>query len=88
MRARSCVGYFDHYFGEVGVRRDEPGTAWASGGTVYELEWPEVTARCESRGNLRTDANTWRMELELKVYENGELLAERRWEEEVPRHLQ
>ena len=82
------VGYFDHYFGEVGVRRDEPGTAWASGGTVYELEWPEVTARCESRGNLRTDANTWRMELELKVYENGELLAERRWEEEVPRHLQ
>jgi hypothetical protein len=80
--------YYDHYFGEVGVKGADPGTAWASGGTVYELGWPEVTARCESRGSLRTGASAWRLEMELKVFENGDLIAERRWEQELPRHLQ
>jgi len=69
-------------------RGAEPGIAWAQGGTTYELAWPEVAVRAESRGSLRTDASTWYLELELKVFENGELIAERSWERSTPRHLQ
>jgi hypothetical protein len=47
-----------------------------------------VTVRTESRGSLRTDRETWRLELELDVYEDGELIAQRRWDREIPRHLQ
>ena len=84
----SGVEILDSYGGEVGVRGAEPGIAWARGGTTYELAWPEVAVRAESRGTLRTDASTWYLELELKVFENGELIAERSWERTAPRHLQ
>jgi predicted acyl esterase len=86
--ATGGVETMDAYGGEVGVRGREPGIAWARGGTTYELAWPEVTVRTESRGTLRTDAGTWYLELELKVFENGELIAERSWERTAPRHLQ
>ena len=82
------VDIMDAYGGEVGVRSHESAVAWARGGTTYELTWPEVSVRTESRGTLRTDAKTWYLKLELDVYENGELLASRRWERTAPRHLQ
>jgi hypothetical protein len=82
------VEILDIYGGEVGVRAHEPGVAWATGGTAFELAWPAVTVRTESRGTLRTDARRWVLELELDVYEDGELIRERRWEREVARHLQ
>jgi predicted acyl esterase len=86
--SKDGIGVFDAYEGEVGVRPDEPGVAWARGGTIYELSWPEVTARTESRGTLRTDRDAWYLDLELDVYEDGEAIARRRWERRVPRHLQ
>jgi predicted acyl esterase len=82
------VEILDGYGGEVGVRGGEPGIAWARGGTTYELGWPEVTVRTESRGSLRTDAGTWYLELELEVFENGVPIAHRRWERSALRHLQ
>jgi hypothetical protein len=87
-QASNGAGVLDRYGGEVGVRADDPGTAWAIGGTTYELTWPEATVRSESRGSLRTDRDTWRLELEVDVYEDGEHLFRRRWERELPRHLQ
>ena len=81
------LGYFDRYGGEIVVSIDEPGQARATGGTVYELSWPEVTARTESRGTLRSDATTWYLELELEVQSNGETIAQRRWEHTLPRDL-
>jgi hypothetical protein len=87
-QASTGAGVLDRYGGEVGVSWDDPGNAWATGGTTYELTWPEVTVRTESRGSLRTDRETWRLELELDVYEDGELIAQRRWDREIPRHLQ
>jgi hypothetical protein len=79
---------YDRYGGEVGVSWDDPGTAWAVGGTTYELTWPEATVRTESRGSLRTDRDTWRLELELEVFEDDEPRFRRRWEREISRHLQ
>jgi hypothetical protein len=90
VRGQAALGCetFDAYGGEVGVSRDDPAQAWGTGGTTFELAWPEVTVRCESRGTLRTDRETWSLELELDVYEDGALIRQRRWERTVPRHLQ
>jgi hypothetical protein len=87
-QASNGAQVLDRYGGEVGVRWDDPGDAWAVGGTTYELTWPEVTVRTESRGSLRTDRDTWRLTLELDVSQDGVPLFHRRWEREVPRHLQ
>ena len=90
VRGQGAIGVEirDAYGGEVGVRGREPGVAWARGGTTYELVWPQVTVRTESRGMLRTDASTWYLELELDVFEDGVRIAERRWERTAGRHLQ
>jgi hypothetical protein len=81
------LDYVDRYGGEVVVSIHEPGRARATGGTVYELTWPEVTARTESRGTLRSDATTWYLELELEVQADGETIARRRWDRTLPRDL-
>jgi len=81
------LDYLDRYGGEVVVSIDEPGDARATGGTVYELTWPEVSARTESRGTLRSDATTWYLEMELEVQADGETIARRRWERTLPRDL-
>jgi len=78
----------DAFRGEVGVNRGRPGDAWARGEGVLELAWPDVTVRSEARGTLRTDRDTWFLELALDVYEGGELLRQRRWERTAARHLQ
>jgi predicted acyl esterase len=79
--------YYDEYGGEIVASIDEPGNAHATGGTVYELGWPEVRVRTESKGTLRSDATTWYLELDLEVQENGETIATRRWERTIPRDL-
>jgi hypothetical protein len=78
----------DRYGGDIRVQSDRPGLAAASGGVSFELSWPEVTVRTASRGTLRTDETTWRLELELEVSENGNVIRTRRWERTVPRDLQ
>jgi hypothetical protein len=65
----------------------DPGRAWASGATSFELAFPEVTVRTASRGTLRTDDGLWHLTLELDVFEGDTLLAQRRWERTVPRDL-
>jgi hypothetical protein len=74
--------------GEVGVCPDEPGVAWVSSQTDYEIAWPEVTARAHARLELRSDASTYRFALTVDIDEDGERLASRRWTREVPRKLQ
>lgn len=78
----------DGYAGEIGVHRDQPGDAWATGSVWFELVWPEATVRTRSRGELRTDSDTWHLTLELEVLQDGEPVTGRRWERHVPRRLQ
>jgi predicted acyl esterase len=78
----------DAYRGEVGVRWNEPGIAWARGEASFEIAFPEATVRTESRGELRTDAGTWTLWLELDVYDGAELISQRRWDRTLPRDLQ
>jgi hypothetical protein len=74
--------------GAVGVSTDDPGRAWARGTYRYELSWPEATVRAEARGELRSDATTWSLSIELDVSEDGEVRWQRRWDRTIPRHLQ
>ena len=57
-------------------------------GAELELGWAEATVRAESRTVLRSDPETWHLEIDLEVYDGEELIAERRWERRVPRDLQ
>ena len=74
--------------GEVGVRPEEPGEAWVASHTDYEIAWPEVTARAHATLQLRSDAATYRLELQVEVDEDGERIATRRWARTAPRTLQ
>ncbi|HXF73220.1 MAG TPA: hypothetical protein VNO79_11490, partial [Actinomycetota bacterium] len=74
--------------GGITVSTVDPGRAVAQGRYRYEVTWPEATVRAEATAALRSDARTYRLELELVVHEDGREIARRRWEREVPRHLQ
>ncbi|HWO71067.1 MAG TPA: CocE/NonD family hydrolase [Actinomycetota bacterium] len=74
--------------GHITVSTVDPGQAVAQGRYRYEVAWPEATVRTEATGTLRSDVRTYRLELELVVLEDGREIARRRWEREVPRHLQ
>ena len=74
--------------GRITVSTVDPGQTVAQGRYRYEIAWPEATVRAEASGTLRSDPRTYRLELELVVLEDGREIARRRWEREVPRHLQ
>jgi predicted acyl esterase len=78
----------DRYHGEIRVRWPEPGRCTATAGAELELAWPEATVRSESRTVLRSDPETWHLEIELDVFDGDERIARRRWERTIPRDLQ
>jgi uncharacterized protein len=78
----------EHYAGEVGVSIDSPGDSWARASIDFELTWPEAACASHLDFNLRSTSDTYDVELRLTVRENDELLAERAWQESIPRHLQ
>jgi predicted acyl esterase len=78
----------DHYWGEITAGRYVPGNSRASAGASLVLAWDEASVRTESRATLRSDPESWHLEIELQVYDGDELIAERRWERTTPRDLQ
>jgi predicted acyl esterase len=80
--------FTDRYEGTVAVSTEDPGEARAEGRVSYEIEWSEATVRTEVRQSFTSDAETYHLELELDVSENGEPRWSRRWERQIPRQLQ
>ncbi|MGE5459463.1 MAG: CocE/NonD family hydrolase [Solirubrobacterales bacterium] len=74
--------------GRITVSTVDPGRASAEGRARFELTWPEAAVGTEAVGSLRTDTETYHLELELTVREDGEEIARRHWERRIPRHLQ
>jgi hypothetical protein len=74
--------------GTIGVSTSDPGNAWASGGSMFEIRFPEATVRTRSRGTLRSTRQDWELELELEVAEGGEVWHRERWHRTIPRALQ
>ena len=80
--------YRDRYEGVVGVSPDDPGVAFAEGEGEFEIAFPEATVRTASRVRLDSDAETYRLSIELTAFEDGRERFRKRWERTIPRELQ
>ena len=79
------------YEGLVGVADSNPGRAWATARTRYEIAWPEATVRTEAHLHLRSTASTYHVLVEVVASEDGADgigHVERRFERRIPRRLQ
>jgi len=79
------------YDGLVGVAHSQPGRAWASARTRYEIAWPEATVRTEAHLRFRSTASTYHVLVEVVAAEDGPDgigHVERRFERRIPRRLQ
>ena len=81
----------ERYDGEVGVSRDDPGDAWARATSRYRIAWPDVAVVTEARLDLRSDAETYHLAIDVVAEEEGDGgigRIERRFERTIPRRLQ
>ena len=81
----------EHYDGEVGASRNEPGNAWARAETRYRIEWPEATVATEARLDFRSDSDAYYVVVDVVAEEEGTGgigRIERRFERTIPRRLQ
>jgi putative CocE/NonD family hydrolase len=76
------------YWGTVGVSTDDPGRAFVDSGASYELRFPEATVRTESRMRIDSDAESYRVRVEVEAGEGDQTTWSRRWERRIPRRLQ
>jgi hypothetical protein len=79
------------YDGLVGVSDSNPGRAWASARTRYEIAWPETTVATEAHLRFRSTASTYHVLVEVVASEDGPDgigHVERRFERRIPRRLQ
>jgi len=81
----------ERYDGAVGVSTEDPGRAWARGTSRYRIAWPEATVTTEARLDLRSDADTYHVVVDVVAEEDGEGgigRIERHFERTIPRRLQ
>jgi hypothetical protein len=75
----------DDYRGRVGVSTTNPADAWAHGEASFDIRWPEATCRSEARLDVRSDAEAFRVDIDLLVTDGDEEFARKRWEAVLPR---
>ena len=75
----------DVYEGELGVSTVDPGRAWAKGRTAFTIRWPEATCSTVGTLDVRSDADTIHVVVELVATRDGEPFATRSWRESFPR---
>ncbi|MGZ4131421.1 MAG: CocE/NonD family hydrolase [Actinomycetota bacterium] len=86
--ADGVPGTRDLYGGTVGASADDPGRAWALGESDLEVTYPEATCRSKVTLRLDSDADSYRVAIDLIVSEDGEQRWRRRWDRTFPRDLQ
>ena len=76
------------YDGAVGVSKADPAAAWATGRAAYRITWPEVDVHTEATLEVRSDATSYHVRLDLVAEEvGGTFRRERRFERVIPRNL-
>jgi hypothetical protein len=75
----------DDYEGELGVSTVDPGRAWAKGRTSFTISWPEATCSTVGTIDVRSDAESINVVVELVALRDGETFATRSWHESFPR---
>jgi predicted acyl esterase len=77
----------DDYAGQVAMPITDQARASADGTVRLEIEWPEAAVAVESRLAVRSDADSYEVDIELDAFEAGALVAQRRWSRRIPRLL-
>lgn len=79
----------ERYAGEVGVSTIDPGRAWATASASYRIRWPEAEVTTEARLELRSDAHSYHVVIDVVAEEPGGEFGrrERRFERTIPRNL-
>jgi hypothetical protein len=84
----------ERYDGAVGVSLADPGAAWARATSRYVIRWPEADCATEATLDLRSDADSYHVVVELVAEElsddvqTGIGRRQRRFERTIPRRLQ
>ncbi|HEX6844535.1 MAG TPA: CocE/NonD family hydrolase [Actinomycetota bacterium] len=76
------------YGGVVAVSTDDPGRARAEAEADLALAYPEAAVRSRVDVRLESDADTYRVAIDLVVSEDGRERWRRRWDREFPRDRQ
>jgi predicted acyl esterase len=84
----SVPSFAELYDGLVTVSTDDPGRARAHGEARFELRWPEATCVARSTLAVESDADAYRVRIDLTVGEDGRELWHRAWERTIPRDHQ
>ena len=78
----------EHYFGEVGVPRDDPGSAWARSEISFSIAWPTVTVFTRVTVAMQSTPTHYDIDIELVATEDEVECARRTWRESIPRQWQ
>ena len=79
---------YERYAGVTAVSTTDPGVARAEGSTELVIEWPEATVSATSRCTVRSDRDTYDLEIHLSVAEDGRERWTRTWSRRIPRDHQ
>ena len=78
----------DVFEGSITVSTEDPARSHLEAHSNYTVHFPEVSASADARLRIESDATTYRVRVELDVDEDGERLASKTWERDIPRNLQ
>ncbi len=76
------------YVGTVGVSTADPGRAWAHGRSRFRIAWPEATVESAVELRVRSDADDYHVDVELRTMSDDRPFVTREWHQRIPRHLQ
>jgi uncharacterized protein len=80
--------FAERYAGTVTVRPDDPGKASSHGEATFEIRWPEATCGSKAVLDVVSDADVYRVRIDLTVTEDGDVRWHRTWDRTIPRDLQ
>ena len=80
--------FAERYAGLVTVHPGDPGKASAHGEATFEMRWPEATCGASVTLDVESDRDTYRVQVDLRVSEDGDERWHRTWDRTIPRDHQ
>lgn len=80
--------FVELYDGEMGVSTEDPGLAWVQAEARFVMRWDEAECGSHVALSLTSDADTYRLRIDLTVSEDGQERWRRAWDRTFPRDHQ